>query len=52
MVPFSPFYFEVSLLKLTVGKKGTLVMKGLLGSLASVIVLYSFAEGGRATTGQ
>ena len=33
VVPFCPFYFEVSLSKLNSRKKGTLVIDGLLGNL-------------------
>ena len=32
-MPFSPFYLGVSLLKLNSRKKGTLIVKGLLGNL-------------------
>ena len=35
VVPFCPFYLGFSLLKLNSGKKGTLVLKGLLGNLVS-----------------
>ena len=35
MVPFCPFHFGVSLLKQNSGKKGTLIIKGLLGNLAN-----------------
>ena len=33
IVPFYPFYLGVSVLKLNTGKKGTLIIMGLLGSL-------------------
>ena len=33
VVPFSPFYLRVSALKLNIWKKGTLLIKGLLGNL-------------------
>ena len=33
VVPFCPFYLGVSLLKLNIGKKGTLIINGLLGNL-------------------
>ena len=33
VVPFCPFYFGVSLLKLNSRKKGTLIINGLLGNL-------------------
>ena len=33
VVPFYPFYLGVSLLKLNSRKKGTLIIKGLLGNL-------------------
>ena len=32
---FFPFYFGISLLKLNIRKKGTLVIEGLLGNLAN-----------------
>ena len=35
VVPFCPFYLGVSLLKPNIGKKCTLIMKGLLGNLVS-----------------
>ena len=33
VVPFCPFYFGVSFLKLNSRKKGTLIINGLLGNL-------------------
>ena len=33
VVPFSPFHFGVSLFKLSIRKKGTLIVKQLLGNL-------------------
>ena len=35
VVPFCPFCFGVSLLKLNSGKKGTLIINGLLGNLGT-----------------
>ena len=37
VVPFYLFYFGVSLFKQNSGKKGTLIIKGLLGNLVCVI---------------
>ena len=39
MVPFSPFHFGVSLLKLNIRKEGTLlIVMGLLGNLGNPVV--------------
>ena len=43
VVPFSPFYLGVSLLKLNSRKKGTLIIMRLLGNLASFV----YQKGGR-----
>ena len=37
VVPFYPFYFGVSLLKLNSRKKGILIIGGLLGNLGSAL---------------
>ena len=42
MVPFFPFYFGVSLFKLNTRKKGTLILKGLLGKLDNVPTAMAF----------
>ena len=39
VVPFCPFYLGVSLLKLNSRKKGTLIIKGLLGNLVMYCIL-------------
>ena len=36
VVPFFPLYFGVSLLKLNSGKKGSLIISGILENLASI----------------
>ena len=38
VVPFSPFCYGVSLLKPNSSKKGTFIIKGLLGNLVRLIV--------------
>ena len=48
MVHFFPFYFEVSLLKLTIGKKDTLIINGLLGNL----LVEEFSNRGKLTNRQ
>ena len=37
VAPFSPFYLGVSLWKLNGSKKGTLIIKGLLGNLGTTV---------------
>ena len=48
VVPFYPFSFWVPLLKPTSRKKGTLIIKGLLGNLvhAKELVFHSFVLSG------
>ena len=45
VVLFFPFYHRVSLLELTISKKDTLIILGLLGNLAKTAKTYSFGLG-------
>ena len=40
VVPFCPFYFGVHLLKPNTRKKGTLIIKGLLRNLGSLVKMW------------